>query len=223
MEAIEKELQDKMIEKPRLAAATPVTIEENITELENAQIVEKKPRSEAQKKAFEKARAKRMENLKKKEQAEASQVKEGGDKKVDFDALATEEVKEQPTKKKRGRPMGTKNKKVMKYQEPPPTPDKPYYPHPVEYPIPQAQQPQYHYQGQPPQHYHAPHHYHPPPQPQAPVNNYYYYGAPPSHSSDASSAHEAVVSSEEEDLTDDYVDHNDAQVKEEATLRYRFV
>ena len=55
MEAIEKEINDKLIEKGH-------NITQEITELENATIVEKKPRSEAQKKAFEKARAKRMEN-----------------------------------------------------------------------------------------------------------------------------------------------------------------
>ena len=84
MEAIEKELQDKMIEKPSA----------QITELADAQIVEKKPRSEAQKKAFEKARAKRMENLKKKEQAEASQVKEGGSRPPEKEKRQTERDQE---------------------------------------------------------------------------------------------------------------------------------
>ena len=220
MEAIEKEINDKLIEKGH-------NITQEITELENATIVEKKPRSEAQKKSFEKARAKRMENLKNKKEAKE-------DKSVSFTEVEeippldadgfVEEPAPPPPKKKRGRPKGARNKKVIKHQEPPPTPDRPYYPHPVEYPIPQAQPPQYQFQGAP----QYPPYYPPPPQPQAPVNNYYYYGAAPQQVANEEPEY-SVVDSEEDEVIDpsppattnpDF-EYQEAPV--EATLRYRFV
>ena len=130
-------------------------------------------------------------------------------------------------KKKRGRPKGAKNKKVMKHQEPPPRPDRPYYPHPVEHPIPQPQPPQYQFQGQ---HYAPPppQYYQPPPQ-QAPVNNYYYYGAPPQQVANEEPEY-AVVDSEDEIVEPEEVEQEQAhevEVEQEyppqPSLRYRFV
>jgi len=232
MEAIDQELDEKQIEKSEI---THVIVDEP----EQPKKV-KKPRSEAQIKAFEKARAKRMENLKLKEKAEAVIAPDPqlavDDKSVSFDEPVIAPLR-QAEKKKRGRPKGAKNKKVMKHQEPPPTPDRPYYPHPVEHPIPQAQPPQYQYQGGhvplnphqvggiagglPPQQYI----YQPQPQP-APVNNYYYYGGAPQPQQVANEEPEyAVVDSEE-----DVIEPEEAEVEEEPpqeiyqpALRYRFV
>ena len=153
MEEIEKEIQEKVIEKQ----PTP-----------EPEVKPKKPRSEAQKAAFEKARAKRAENLKKKQEEEQAIAEDN----INPDTL---EVKEDtpPPKKKRGRPRGsTKAKKLEKPRLPEPV-NHPVY-QPVNHGIPFNQNiPQNYYQYDPrafpPQ---------PPPQPQ-PVNNYYYYGAPP--------------------------------------------
>lgn len=220
MEAIDKELENKQIEKSDIQAV--------INEVKEPKPKVKKPRSEAQIKAFEKARAKRMENLKLKEQAE--QVIEGHEddplveKSVTFAPLEEPLIPRTPAKKKRGRPKGVKNKKVMKHQEPPPTPDTPYYPQPVQHPIPQAQPPQYQFQGQqyhpPPQHY-----YQPPPQ-QAPVNNYYYYGAPPPAPAEEQSEEEEEYHSEGADAQASEVEPV-AQEEEpeiyQPALKYRFV
>lgn len=62
MEDIEKEIQEKVIEKQPDAERQP-------------EVKPKKPRSEAQKAAFEKARAKRAENLKKKEEEDKQSQK----------------------------------------------------------------------------------------------------------------------------------------------------
>jgi hypothetical protein len=222
MEQIDKELDAKQIEKSEI---TQTIVEEP----EQPKKV-KKPRSEAQIKAFEKARAKRMENLKLKEKAEAviapdpHPAEAVEDKSVSFEDKPEPIIA--PLKKKRGRPKGVKNKKVMKHQEPPPRPDRPYYPHPVEHPIPQPQPPQYQFQGQ---HYAPPppQYYQPPPQ-QAPVNNYYYYGAPPQQVANEEPEY-AVVDSE-----DDIVEPEEVEVEQEQeqveqefppqpSLRYRFV
>tara|TARA_Y100001937_G_C7121884_1_gene333030 strand:+ start:714 stop:1382 length:669 start_codon:yes stop_codon:yes gene_type:complete len=193
MEAIETELSNKIVEKPREGA-----VQEVITDVEEKHPEPvKKPRSEAQKKAFEKARAKRMENLEKKKKVEVkpepTEVKEVEGQDVDISNFET------PPKKKRGRPKGSKSKKVIKHQEPAPTPQTPNYPQPVQHQIPQPAPPQYPVQGQIPlnpyQHYYHPP---PPPQPQAPVNNYYYYGTPPPQQSNNVVAEEP--SSEEEQV-----------------------
>tara|TARA_R100000700_G_scaffold31733_1_gene38894 strand:- start:758 stop:1426 length:669 start_codon:yes stop_codon:yes gene_type:complete len=193
MEAIETELSNKIVEKPREEAVQQV-----ITDVEEKHPEPvKKPRSEAQKKAFEKARAKRMENLEKKKKVEVkpepTEVKEVEGQDVDISNFET------PPKKKRGRPKGSKSKKVIKHQEPAPTPQTPNYPQPVQHQIPQPAPPQYPVQGQIPlnpyQHYYHPP---PPPQPQAPVNNYYYYGTPPPQQSNNVVAEEP--SSEEEQV-----------------------
>tara|TARA_R110002167_G_scaffold40757_5_gene124989 strand:- start:2152 stop:2766 length:615 start_codon:yes stop_codon:yes gene_type:complete len=149
MEDIEKEIQEKVIEKQ--PAPEP-------------ELKPKKPRSEAQKAAFEKARLKRAENLKKKQEQELENIN-----------LDTLEVKEQetppPPKKKRGRPRGsTKAKQLEKPRLPEPV-NNPVY-QPVNHGLPfSAQTPQNFYQ-------YDPRAFQPPPTPQ-PVNNYYYYGAPP--------------------------------------------
>jgi len=233
MEQIDKELDDKQIEKSEITATI-------VDEPEQPKKV-KKPRSEAQVKAFEKARAKRMENLKLKEKAEAV-IAPDPQLAVDDKSVSFEDKPEPiiaPLKKKRGRPKGVKNKKVMKHQEPPPTPDRPNYPRPVEHPIHQAQPPQYAFQGAlnphqiggitgglPPQQYI----YQPPPQP-APVNNYYYYGAPPPQQVANEEPDYAVVDSEDDIVEPDTEGNDGAEVEDEEppqeiyqpALRYRFV
>jgi len=235
MEQIDKELDAKQIEKSEIT--------ETIVDTQDKPKKVKKPRSEAQIKAFEKARAKRMENLKLKEQAEAVIAPDPQlaveDKSVSFEEKPEPVIA--PLKKKRGRPKGAKNKKVMKHQEPPPRPDRPYYPHPVEHPIPQPQPPQYAFQGGqvplnphagtiggitgglPPQQYI----YQPPPQ-QAPVNNYYYYGTPPPQQVANEEPDYAVVDSEDEivepeEVEQDAVREVEEEVPPQPALRYRFV
>ncbi len=104
MEGIEAELENKSIEK---------NIE--IKEVETPK-KEKKPRSQAQKEAFEKARKKRAENLAKKKEDEVnySPINANGTEEV----AQVEDIKPAPapkTKKTRGRP-----KKLTKIQEPQP-------------------------------------------------------------------------------------------------------
>lgn len=216
MEAIDKELDEKMIEKSEIQTTIVDEVKPKV----------KKPRSEAQIKAFEKARAKRMENLKKKEEvSDATQEQEVvspdpqlavDDKSVSFADPKPLPVANEKPKRGRGRPKGVRNKKVMKHQEPAPTPDRPYYPQPVEHPIPQAQPPQYQFQGQAPNPYQQFQYYQPPPQQQAPVNNYYYYGqAPPQPPPDGEMFE---PSSEEEEIVEEQ-----PQELYEEPLRYRFV
>lgn len=144
MEDIEAEIQEKVIEKV-------VDIVEKQPE-ELKPVKQKKPRTEAQKAAFEKARAKRMENLKKKQAAEPE---------------VAAQVEDKPAPKKRGRPRGVKVKEEIPVRPEPV--NHPVY-QPVNHGIPFNQNiPQNYYQWSPQPM---------PPQP-APVNNYYYYGAPP--------------------------------------------
>jgi hypothetical protein len=143
MEDIEAEIQEKVIEK--------------VVETEELKPVkQKKPRTEAQKAAFEKARAKRMENLKKKQEEEV-----------------TAQVEDKPAPavtaapKRRGRPRGNKVKEQIPVRPEPV--NHPVY-QPVNHGIPFNQNiPQNYYQWSP----------QPIPQQPQPVNNYYYYGAPP--------------------------------------------
>ena len=140
MEDIEAEIQEKVIEK---------VVDCETQELKP--VKQKKPRTEAQKAAFEKARAKRMENLKKKQEEEVS---------------AQLEDKPAP---RRGRPRGVKVKEQIPVRPEPV--NHPVY-QPVNHGIPFNQNiPQNYYQWSPQPHI-------VPQQPQ-PVNNYYYYGAPP--------------------------------------------
>lgn len=147
MEGIEAELENKTIEK---------SIE--IKEVETPK-KEKKPRSQAQKEAFEKARKKRAENLAKKKEQEENYSP--------INAQGTTEVEDiKPAPKRRGRP-----KKLTKNQEPQPQsfippPDPQLY---SQYPYQVQSQAQphfnpYQYWGGMPQ------------QAQQPVVNNYYYG-----------------------------------------------
>ena len=226
MEQIDKELDAKQIEKSEIT--------ETIVDAPQPEQPKKvkKPRSEAQIKAFEKARAKRMENLILKEQAEAVIAPDPQlaveDKSVSFEEKPEPIIA--PLKKKRGRPKGAKNKKVMKHQEPPPRPDRPYYPHPVEHPIPQPQPPQYPIQGQVPLNPYQQYQYYQPPPQQAPVNNYYYYGTPPPQQVANEEPDYAVVDSEDEIVEPEEVEQEVEQEVEEEhpappqpALRYRFV
>lgn len=162
MEDIEAEIEEKIIEKINPSPA-PQGAEPAAEELKPVR--KKKPRTEAQKAAFEKARAKRLDNLKKKKEGLVE------DKPVSVD----EEVKPEttpPAPKKRGRPRGSKVKQAERH-----------LPEPVNHP---AYQPVNHNipfnQGAPQNYYHYdPRFTQPPQQPQQPVNNYYYYGAPPPH------------------------------------------
>jgi len=161
MEGIEAELENKSIEK---------SVEVVVKEVE-AEPKPKKPRSQAQKDAFEKARKKRAENLLKKK-TEISPINAQGTEAV-APAEAVADIK--PAPKRRGRP-----KKQTKNQEPSPQsfippPDPQLYSQ-YPYQVQNQAQPQFNpYQywggGIPPQQAQAP-------QP-APVNNYYYYGTPP--------------------------------------------
>jgi hypothetical protein len=225
MEAIENELSNKIVEKPR--EDTTGEVQQVITEVEEKHPEPvKKPRSEAQKKAFEKARAKRMENLEKKKKVEVkpepTEVKEidpvGED--VDISNFQT------PPKKKRGRPKGSKSKKVIKHQEPAPTPLTPNYPQPVQHQIPQPAPPQFPVQGQIPLNPYQ-QYYHPAPQPQAPVNNYYYYGTPPHQSNNVvaeepSSEEEVELEQEVEVEEQQYQSVPLRQPEPPTRLMYRF-
>lgn len=228
MEAIETELSNKIVEKPR--EDTRGEVKEVITDVEEKHPEPvKKPRSEAQKKAFEKARAKRMENLEKKKKVEVkpepTEVKEIDGEDVDITNFET------PPKKKRGRPKGSKSKKVIKHQEPAPTPQTPNYPQPVQHQIPQPAPPQYPVQGQIPLNPYQ-QYYHPAPQPQAPVNNYYYYGTPPPHpaggqsnnvvAEEPSSEEEVDIGTTEQEVDEEYQSVPLRQPEPPTRLMYRF-
>ena len=195
MEAIDdinKELESKVLERPKVDFQTG----DDVIEGGSTQKA-KKPRSQAQKDAFEKARKKRAENVAKKKEQEVSQQIKEEDIKEDDEVLRSGGGVEKtpPQKKKAGRPKGAKNKKVMN-REPEPTEDKPNYPRPVDHPIYEARDNGHRFQGQdnrhqqyqaPPQYpnsvsHYAPTYSMPPPQhysmppPQQPVHNHYYYG-----------------------------------------------
>lgn len=152
MEDIEAEIQEKVIEK----------------QVEELKPVVKKPRSEAQKAAFEKARAKRAENLKKKEEDNTTEIMSQLETPAAVVAEGVEKIK--PPPKKRGRPRGsTKAKKEAERPTLPQPTNNPVY-QPVNHNIPFNQNtPQNFYQYDP--------RYQQPAPPPAPVNNYYYYGA----------------------------------------------
>jgi len=150
MEAIEQELAEKSIERSD-------TIKEVVVEEKP-----KKQRTQAQKDAFEKARAKRKENLAKKKQAEAEASHQVGE-----EAQENLENKIEATpKKKRGRPR----KSALKKEEPPA--DQFIQPQQVNprmmnhYPI-QGQSP-YQFAGYNP-------YFNPQPPQQPVINNYYHY------------------------------------------------
>ena len=143
IEGIEAELENKSIEKSV-----------QIKEVEAPK--EKKPRSQAQKEAFEKARKKRAENLAKKKAEEKSFVDA-----VKSNPEPVEDIK--PAPKRRGRP-----KKLTKNQEPAPQsfippPDPQVY---SQYP--------YQVQSQAQPHFNPYQYWQQQPAPQPVVNNYYY-------------------------------------------------
>ena len=156
MEQIDKELDAKQIEKSEIT--------ETIVDAPQPEQPKKvkKPRSEAQIKAFEKARAKRKENLAKKTQAEAAASQQVGEE-------AQQELEnkiEATPKKKRGRPR----KSAIKKEEPPAD-------HFIQ---PQQVNPRmmnhYPIQGQSPYQFAGFNPYFNPQPPQQPViNNYYHY------------------------------------------------
>lgn len=145
MEEIIKEVENKGIERV-------------VAEVKEVEAKPKKPRSQAQKEAFEKARQKRAENLAKKKQEEEEDWGESEEEVIQ----PKKEVKViKPPPAKRGRP-----RKVMRNQEPPyqsfvPPPDPQLYTQ--HYPI-QGQPFPWSYWGMPQQ------------QQQQPVVNNYYYG-----------------------------------------------
>jgi len=202
MEGIEQEITNKLIEKPKFET-------ENLVEVK-----EKKPRTQAQKDAFEKARAKRAENLAKKKELENEKAKDVGVAGETTNPISKE--LEKPKPKPKGRPKGSRNKKVMRDLEPPPTPDNPNYPQPVFHSPHQAQDHGLKFQG------HNPYHYQQPPQ----VHNYYYghqqgittkrtkKERPPTPIPQSSSESEEEISSssEEEEIYEEPV----------AELKYRF-
>tara|TARA_R110002110_G_scaffold45602_3_gene138830 strand:+ start:471 stop:1130 length:660 start_codon:yes stop_codon:yes gene_type:complete len=157
MEGIEAEITEKILERqPQSDLPPPSEVVEKVIEKP------KKPRSQAQKDAFEKARKKRADNLALKKAERVEEELKSMNDPTPMEVMTQNKI--EAPKKKRGRPKGSKKTKIVN-EEPPlqqfiPPPQG--YP-PMPYPI----------QGHP-QYYHQP----PPPQP-APVNNYYYYGAPP--------------------------------------------
>mgnify|MGYP003138972199 FL=1 len=171
MEAINKELSEKAIEK---------SVEFDVDNVIDPpkDVKPKKPRSQAQKEAFEKARKKRAENLKKKKEEEEgvskteSAVSEDDHETHDQSNLKeVSDSKKEIVKKPRGRPRGAKNKKVMK-REPEPTNDRPNYPSRSagDYPVYEPRDHGHRYQGQQYQSPYPPMAYQPPPQ----IHNYYY-------------------------------------------------
>lgn len=162
MEDIEAEIQEKVIEK-----VVDIVEKQPEPEPELKPVKQKKPRTEAQKAAFEKARAKRMENLKKKQAAP-----NGADGGVATHSGGVED-KPATAPKRRGRPRGVKVKEEI-----------PVRPEPVNHPVYQPVNHGIPFNQNIPQNYYSydPRAFPPPaqlpPQPQ-PVNNYYYYGAPP--------------------------------------------
>ncbi len=228
IDTINQELAQKSIERPKGVdfATGEEVIEGGVVNKP------KKPRSQAQKDAFEKARKKRAENLKKKKEAEegvSQEVKTEDSEVVEKSNTATPP---EPTGvKKRGRPKGVKNKKVMKRDpEPEPPQPLPHTPAPVYLDYPPPHNPRYPQQGlyYPP----PPQYYHPPPQPQPqPVNNYYYYGSgqtpapspdPQVHPPQKEEDYEVVEDSLSSEEEPDNIDYHHGVMPQTPQLKYRF-
>ena len=204
MEGIEAEIENKSIEK---------SVE--IKEVETPK--PKKPRSQAQKDAFEKARKKRAENLLKKKAEEEEYEEE--------DEVVEPVADIKPPPKRRGRP-----KKAMKNQEPKPVsfippPDPQLYSQ-YPYQVQNQAQPQFNpYQywgGVPPQ-------VAPAPAPALqPVNNYYYYGAeqqtPPNPLGSPKQTYREPEPSPEGSIDEEYEDYREEieYPPTEPQLKYRF-
>tara|TARA_R110001592_G_scaffold109172_4_gene304628 strand:- start:179 stop:847 length:669 start_codon:yes stop_codon:yes gene_type:complete len=204
------------------------------------EVVEKKrkPRSEAQKAAFEKARLKRAENLAKKKLEEDSVAiaRKGTGNERDASSIEEEdnpgnhpnptptanspEVRPKAPPKKRGRPKGSKKLK----REPVPEVGQPNF-------LPQVHPPEagdIRYQYQQPNPYqqfmYPPQQFQPPPQ----VHNYYYGAQAPSENPRPSPAHpttkqrppspEVESSSEEEDEVEQYLE----ETYQAPALKFRF-
>ena len=188
MEAIEQELSAKMIEKPKFET-------ENLIEVKK-----KKPRTQAQKDAFEKARKKRAENIAKKKLADSSRQKVDPMAKPPKGSHPTDEVVSHPNPlsepepesaddrgqsqrteattqpilketKGRGRPKGSRNKKIMKDLEPQPNPN---YPQPVGHNPHPAVEHGLNYAPPPRGQYYNPYNVMPPNFQPPQVHNYYY-------------------------------------------------
>ena len=197
MEGIEAEIENKSIEK---------SVEIKVVEAEPKP---RKPRSQAQKDAFEKARKKRAENLLKKK------AEEPVEKVADIKPASAPKVK-----KTKGRPKKlTKNQELQAQSFIPPPDPQLYSQYP--YQVQNQAQPQFNpYQywggGIPPQQA-------PAPQP-TPVNNYYYYGAPPQEEKKV----EFVEAREPEpspngSIEYEYEEEEEIEYPEEASqLKYRF-
>lgn len=161
---VNKEIAEKVIEKSK-EDPTPDPVEDK-------PVKQKKPRTQKQKEAFEKARAKRLENIAKKkiEEEQYSNEYPVADETNPY-VLPTDE----PPKpvKKRGRPRGSAK---FKREDPPRPPHN--YPQPVAHQIPQGYN-----HGIPQQpsgiSYFNPPSYYPPPTPQPAQIHNYYYGANP--------------------------------------------
>ena len=184
-----------------------------------SEVKARKPRTEAQKAAFEKARKKRAENLAKKKAQEE----------IDYDSDTEAEEKPKPAPKKRGRPKGSRSKKLTRETVPELGT---YLPQNIP---PEAGDIRYGY-GQPPQqHQFAPWMYAQQPQPQqAPQVHNYYYGhqqgavnqapqqqgqeeQPQPLSPDPQLYNEAESSSEESEDERDYL-----PAPEDPRLKFRF-
>jgi len=202
MEEITKEVENKGIERV-------------IEEVKEVEAKPKKPRSQAQKEAFEKARKKRAENLAKKKEEE--ELEEWAESEVDKELpKVVEDIK--PPPKKRGRP-----RKILKRKEEP----APQY---ISPPDPQlatgySYQPSGFGNGMP---VFNPYQYYQPPPQQQPVNNYYYYGAPPPQHNNIADPppaeaipHLEPEPSPEGSINSDY-DYQEEVMMPQNQLKYRF-
>ncbi len=200
MEEITKEIDNKSIERV-------------VAEVKEVEAKPKKPRTQAQKEAFEKARKKRADNLAKKK--EEDELEGWAESEVDKELPKVEDIK--PPPKKRGRP-----RKILKRKEEP----APQY---ISPPDPQLAT-GYGFQPQYPNTFNPYQFYQPPPQ-QQPVNNYYYYGAPPPPAKEkgndepqpvvAELPHYEPEPSPDGSINSDY-DYQSEVMMPESQLKYRF-
>tara|TARA_Y100000592_G_scaffold30284_1_gene48242 strand:- start:3186 stop:3878 length:693 start_codon:yes stop_codon:yes gene_type:complete len=204
--------------------------------LDPQQKPKRKPRTEAQKAAFEKARKKRAENLAKKKLEEEGGVSPAVSQSCPTSTASgtlpnpaqeevsanSPEVRPKAPAKKRGRPKGSKKLK----REPEPKVGQPNF-LPQNIP-PEAGDIRYQYQQQNPYQFNPMMMYQPPPQ----VHNYYYGHqqgavhqqpsrvAPPSHAEQRPPSPEVVESSSEEEV-EQYIEYPQ-DTYQEPSLKYRF-
>jgi len=180
----------------------------------------RKPRTEAQKAAFEKARKKRAENLAKKKEEEKNVLEE----EPFFSPEPTQALTEKKQPKKRGRPKGSKKLK----REPVPEAGQPNF-LPRNTP-PDAGDLRYQYQQTNPYQFNPMMMYQQQFQPPPQVHNYYYghqqpqsqpqLQQPPSHAEQRPPTPEVVEESSEEEV-EQYVEYPQ-DTYQEPQLRYRF-